>query len=486
MAGGAAVVCLLASLAPPAIRPAGAATLASSVSVPQASRISGVDLQTFNDTTISPNFGQIAGDGANMVNITVWWEVPSSSSNTIVPGNMTMSDVSLIQLAQSAEADGLQVSITPDFVVGSNGWRGEYDPSDPSTFFSNYTQMLDHYAGIAQQLHMPMMWVGSEMVDSEQYTAQWESVIASVRQQFTGRLLYDVNWSTTANVQFYGALDAMSISAYYPLSNQADPTEAQLLAAWTGANPDNGNWVAAVSALEKTWQKPIYFGEAGYSYSTYAAEAPYTESYDASDPQLQYRCYQALDDTFRGDAWWGGVLWWAWDGGVYNMDGEPAEALIGTKNVVYPTPGAAPSASTSSAASGASTGRVSTGTSPTSGRPSGTSVAAGGAELSPSSGSGAVPAGQAQGSGRPSTSTSPGSTSTASAPGKAGAGAGPQADSMPMRLQATTLPGGRPTGFRAALVAAGIVLLLVLVALVYVARTRTRLGLLRRRPDPRR
>lgn len=474
VAVGGAAICALASVGTATVRPAGAATLASSVTVPPANRISGVDLQTYNDTTMSPDFAKIAADGANMVNITVWWEVPDSSSNAIVPAGMTMSDVNVINLAQSAEAAGLQVSLTPDFVVGSNGWRGQYDPPDPAAFFSNYTQMLDHYATIAQQLHMPMFWVGSEMIDSEKYTAQWESAIASVRQIYSGKLLYDVNWSTTGNVKFYGALDAISLSAYYPLSNQANPTENQLLAAWHGANPDNGNWFAAVVALEQRWQKPLYFGEAGYSFSTYAAEAPYTESYQSSDPGLQYRCYEALDATFRSQPWWGGVLWWAWDGGVYNMDGEPAESLIGVKSVAYPTAATPPASGPASpAGSSGATGGSSSGSYS---HPAGASVTPGEATSpsvgsSPSGTSGAVPVGVRSGS-APSTPSIHPAGSTSNSPAAAG-------ETAPMKLQAAGNPARSPSGIRTALVVAGIAVIVIVMSWLYTARRRRRI-----RPAP--
>ena len=458
VAVAAAAVCLVASLSlPAAARPAAAAT---AVNVPPAGRISGIDLQTYNDTSISPNFAQIAADGANLVNISVWWEVPSASSNTIVPAypNTTITDVQLEQLARNAEAAGLQVAITPDFVVGTNTWRGSYTPPDPSTFFSNYTQMLDHYADIAQQLHMPMLWVGSEMINSEKYTSQWDSAIASVRQHYSGKLLYDVNWGTLDNVQFYGALNAMSISAYFPLSEQADPTLAQLMAAWQGANPWKGDWFAKIVGAEQRWQKPIYFGEAGYSYSTYAAEEPYAESYASSDPQLQYRCYQALDDTFRGQSWWGGVAWWAWDGGVYNMDGQPAESLIGAKNVAYPTvtgpsTGGSPSQAGSAGSSAA-----------TSGQPAGTAAPANGAAVSPSSAAGAVPV-HASGS----SATAPSATSASGAVG----GASQQPASSPMKLNAA---GHQRPGIKTALVVAGILLIGAVVALIFTYRKRGRLG----------
>ena len=323
---------------------------ASGVTVPGSARLSGVDLQTYNDPSLNPNFAQIKADGANMVNVTVWWVVPSMSSDSIAPdySGPTILDARLEQFIQEAEAAGLQASITPDFVVDTSSgtqWRGGYDPGNTTNgdkaFFANYTSMVDHYASIAEQYQLPMYWVGSEMLNSEPYTADWKALISSVRQTYSGRLLYDVNWNPLGKVQFYGSLDAMSVSAYWPLSDEADPSLDVLLNGWKQG-------LAQLQNEEQVWKLPVYFGEVGYDSSTYAAAQPYGETYVSADPQLQYRCYEALDETFSSQPWWGGVLWWAWDGGVYNMDGEPAESLIGVSSVGYPPVGSRPTGSTPS------------------------------------------------------------------------------------------------------------------------------------------
>jgi hypothetical protein len=340
------------------LSPGGAygAALVKDASVSASSRVSGVILNTLNkgSQVLATNFAKIKADGANMVNITVWWQVPNASSDSVMPeyGTETITDPELQTIAGEAAQAGLQVSITPGFTIGASGWKGRYDPGQTaggaSTFFgsantvNSYDYMVAHYASIAQQLQIPMLWVGSEMLGTERFTSEWEDLISSVRAIYGGQLLYNVLSGELNVAQFYGALDAMSISAYYPLSDQADPSLSDLEAGWNSYSglEGQGHWVAAIAQQEQIWQRPVYFGEVGYLSSTYAAQAPCCDQYHSSDPQLQYRCYQALDDTFRGYPWWGGVLWWSWDGGDYNMDGLPAEAMIGAGSVAFPPPAA--------------------------------------------------------------------------------------------------------------------------------------------------
>ncbi|HLI54753.1 MAG TPA: hypothetical protein VKU88_10530 [Acidimicrobiales bacterium] len=481
------------------------------VVVPTSSRISGVAIQTFKDGAQLPdiNFAQIKSDGANMVNFTVWWQAPSSSSDTVQPeyGSETVSDAQLETLLSQAEQAGLQVSITPDFSVGSNGgWRGAYNPgSSAPAFFGegsnlsscagyqqfvtpvSYGCMVVHYAWVAQQYNATMFYVGSEMDSSQQYASEWESLVSAVRKVYTGKVLYDVNWDAIGNVPFYSVLDAMSISAYFPLSNEENPSLATLEAAWksyngypfgSGGPHMQGSWTGEIEQAEQTWQLPIYFGEVGYSPSTYAAQWPATESdfggnYN-SDPQLQYRCYEALLDTFRSYTWWGGVDWWAWDTGGYNMAGEPAEALIGVNSVAYVPPAQSGAGSGSSAGATGATGT--TAASSRAGDPryaAGSATAAAGGSLSAPVASGGSSVKEAPGS-TPAASQNP--ATAAGAGSYRGATTGPGGSTVTFR----TRTGGHGSGLPTVLAAIAVALLLLAGGVWVVVKRRV----FARRPKP--
>jgi hypothetical protein len=333
-------------------RPASAAANASS------NRMTGVSFLTENQpiSGSSGEFQRIKSDGANTVSFDVWWVVPSQSSSSIAPApSITDSDADLIAAAQQAHQVGLRVTLTPKFVVGSNTWRGYYNPPDPATFFSNYRTMINHYADLAQQTGMSLFYVGSEMIDSDGYLDNWHQVIASARQHFGGPLSYEEDWREVGRFNFGDAVDLVSISAYFPISREASPTLGQLEAGWhQGADA-----FAAVAGEAQRWGKPILFGEVGYEASSHAGANPCCNSTNAAnDAALQSRAYQALLDTFVGQPWWGGVTWWAWNNGdPRSPEGKPAEGLIGERAVAFPSPitmpgrGGPPSTTTSPVAS---------------------------------------------------------------------------------------------------------------------------------------
>ncbi len=320
---------------------------ANAVANATANRMTGVSFLTENQPIAgsSGEFQRIKADGANTVSFDVWWVVPSQSSSSIAPApGITDSDADLIAAAQEARQAGLRVTLTPKFVLGTTTWRAYYNPPDPAAFFSSYRTMIDHYADLAQQTGMSLLYVGSEMIDSDGYLDQWHQVIASARQHFGGPLGYEEDWREVGRFNFGDAVDFVAISAYFPLSSEASPTLTQLDAGWQSYG--GADAFAEVAGQAQRWGKPIVFGEVGYEAGSHAAENPCCNSTTTTnDPGLQARAYQALLNTFVGQPWWGGVTWWAWNNGdLRSPEGKPAEGLIGEQAVAFPAPITTPGA----------------------------------------------------------------------------------------------------------------------------------------------
>lgn len=317
-------------------------------------RISGVAFLTenINIAGSSSEFQHIKADGANTVSFDVWWQVPSRTANSVNPlPNLTESDADLIRATQEARQAGLRVILTPKLLIGtgnySQAWRGFYNPRDPAAFFFAYTGMVDHYADLAQRTGVWMYLVGSEMVRADGYTGYWRALIASAREHFNGLISYEEDWREVSLFNFGDALDVVSVSGYFPTSDEERPTLAQLEAGWHSyTNPGEAqphDWFSAVAEQAERWGKPILFGEAGYMATTYPAQNPCCNDAHPPDSNLQYLAYKALLDTFAPQPWWAGVTWWAWNNGpLRSPEGKPAEGLLAAQSLAYPGPPAAP------------------------------------------------------------------------------------------------------------------------------------------------
>ena len=280
---------------------------------------------------------RMKSDGINTVSLFVWWWTDTAQSTTLAPYGGTEPDAQLSAKIAAIRAAGMKVILVPIFLCGTceGGWRGVMQPSDLNAFFASYTQFMDHYAALAQADGVWLLFAGSEMTTLEGQTPQWESVISSVRQVYTGLVGYEQNWDVLAHPQFLSDVDVVGVSAYFPLDDGASPTESQLLADWTNSHAaafPGRNWVGDVTHLANATGKPILFGEVGYMDSTYGGRQPFLNSFSSQDDQLQADLYQALLQTFSGYSWWMGVSWWAWSDNPADTTrtplGKPAEQLL--------------------------------------------------------------------------------------------------------------------------------------------------------------
>lgn len=281
----------------------------------------GVDLnKTLGD------LGQMRRAGVNSVMIDVWWDVDDEKATTMHPGSITTPDDTLIKAIQQSKAAGMRVYFMPKLWCPncSHTWRGILQPTPRTSFYDNYRAFIDKYADLARTAGADLFVIGSEMNstqnddlnDGQGAGAPWRKVAEEAKQHFGGRITYDANWDTVNEVKFWDAVDLISVSAYYPLTDDDRPSVSQIKSAWQSSKDQTFSartWANDLATLATTKNKQILFGEVGYLSSTRAGERPYDPSnqHEYSDA-VQTNFYQALLETFQGQPWWAGVFWWEW------------------------------------------------------------------------------------------------------------------------------------------------------------------------------
>jgi hypothetical protein len=228
----------------------------------------------------------------------------------------------IVQTIKAAQQAGQKTILTPKVWCPScsRTWRGKLQPQNVNRFFDEYRAFITHYAALAQQNGVSLFMIGTEMNSLQGNTAQWRQTAHAVRGQYKGTISYNIDWSTLAGygdaVRFWDEVDVASVSAYFPLSDAARPSVADLKAGWQSSQTARFRgirWVDLLSALAWTSKKGVMFGEAGYVSSTYAAREPFNDSFYAGPGQdVQRNAYEALLSTFEGKSWWQGVVWWEW------------------------------------------------------------------------------------------------------------------------------------------------------------------------------
>lgn len=241
-------------------------------------------------------------------------------------GEKTPTDADLTHLIAKAHTLGLKVMLKPhiDLSNDPSHWRGQISmatSADWALWFSNYQVFITHYAALAQTTGAEMFAVGTELEGTSGHVAEWRAVVAAVRRVYTGPITYASNHGEEVSVNWWDALDFIGVDAYYPLTSVANPTVAQLKAAWAPAVTMLGN-------LSTKYGKPILFTEVGYQSQAGANITPWNVTSNVLDVQEQANCYTALLEVFRDLPWWRGVFWWSAtpnrnQGGLTDMDFTP-------------------------------------------------------------------------------------------------------------------------------------------------------------------
>jgi len=178
---------------------------------------------------------------------------------------------------------------------------------DWQRWFESYRGYILPFAREAQQAGADMFCVGRELDTSVvAREADWRDVVARVRAEFHGPLTYSANFDTWQGIAFWDALDFIGVSAYFPLSDRADPQLAELEASWE-------RLLAPLAAAARRWGKPVLLTEAGFPSIPNAARAPWREERVTADVWLQARCYEATLRALARQPAVEGVFFWLWE-----------------------------------------------------------------------------------------------------------------------------------------------------------------------------
>ena len=275
--------------------------------------------------------------GADWVALIVTWYQDTTESTTIYRADATPTDEDVTHAIAQAHALGLKVMLKPHVdVLYEDAWRGEigesFSEAQWQKWFASYRSFISYYALIASNLGVEQFCIGVELVATTHRAAEWRAVSAQVRGLYDGPITYASNHSgEEVSITWWDAVDYIGIDAYYPLTDENDPSYETLLAAWEALLP-------TFVGLAAQWDKPILFTEVGYRSIDGANRWPWDwQRAGDLDLQEQADCYRALLEAVWDQPWFAGIYWWAWDadpfaGGPSDLDytpyDKPAEALL--------------------------------------------------------------------------------------------------------------------------------------------------------------
>jgi hypothetical protein len=235
--------------------------------------------------------------GTNFSSDRIWW---GESDNGI---SLT---------TEIANRSGVRTLLKPHLWV-RNGWPGDIEMKSDTAWqnwFKNYEAFILHYAALAEKNKIEVFCIGTELQKTTTHEKEWRAVIAKIRSNYSGKLIYAANFHEEfEHIKFWDALDYIGIQAYFSLTDKRDASLEEL----------TKNWKAPLSAIErvhKEYNKPVIFTEIGYRSDAHAAIEPWIWPNNIKDVPLsdetQALCYQAFFKAAWNKNWLVGVYFWKW------------------------------------------------------------------------------------------------------------------------------------------------------------------------------
>jgi glycosyl hydrolase family 113 len=289
----------------------------------------------------------LAADNGNWAGVLVTWYMSDLASSAIAPhsgGPSTPSDADVIAAITELHNKGMKVMLKPHVDSLDGTWRGAIAPLNVPAWFTNFNTFILHYANLAQANGVEMLCFGTEYssMSGSANLVSWTDTINQIRNAYSGPLAYAANASSTSgdeytHVSFWNQVDVIGLDGYFSLTNHANPTLAELVAAWT-SNKNGENLIAAVQNFAAAHpNQPVIFTEIGYRSVAGGNIHPWDFSTGTvvSD-QEQRDCMEAMYEVWSQQTAIKGDFWWAWPVNPpvlatdtdYNPRNKPAEAVL--------------------------------------------------------------------------------------------------------------------------------------------------------------
>lgn len=241
------------------------------------------------------------------------------------------------QYIELLHSNGIEVMLKPQLWIWRGLFTGELKMESEAQwqqFEANYTDFILTYATLAEETGAELFCIGTELKRFVQARPEfWQRLIAQVRERYSGQLTYAANWDEYEQVPFWSELDLIGIDAYFPLSEERDPSVTALRESWA-------RWKKPMQELALRLDRPVVFTEYGYRSIDYTARKPWVfdRNQERVNLQAQSNAKTALFEEFWHEPWFAGGFVWKWfinyplSGGPldnqFTPQNKPAEKVI--------------------------------------------------------------------------------------------------------------------------------------------------------------
>lgn len=229
----------------------------------------------------------------------------------------------IIKSTSLAHDQGIKVMLKPQIYI-PGGWVGDMDfksNQDWKVWENSYREYIMHFVDIAVEHDIEMLCIGTEFkIAVKKREKFWRSLIAEVREKYSGKLVYSANWDSYEEVPFWDVLDYVGISAYFPLTDEKTPDKNKLIKKWRPT-------VKKLKKFSNKIKKQVLFTEYGYlsvdgcAYRAWELEKKIGKL--AINQKAQANAIDAILSSFWQEDFWAGGFLWKWFPNMMGHEGYP-------------------------------------------------------------------------------------------------------------------------------------------------------------------
>jgi len=241
------------------------------------------------------------------------------------------------QYIKMLHKNGIEVMLKPQVWIRHGEFTGSLKLNSEDDWLaleSSYEEFILMYAELASETNAEIFCIGTELEQFVKHRPEfWNSLIVKVKKIYKGKLTYAANWDEYMRTPFWEQLDYIGIDAYFPLSEEQNPSMQDLQLGWKP-------WKQKIKSFSEEKKKPILFTEFGYRSMDFTAKKPWLVDRTEEGVNLvaQANATQAIFDAFWTEEWFAGGYIWKWfihhdevgghENNRFTPQNKPAEKII--------------------------------------------------------------------------------------------------------------------------------------------------------------
>ena len=241
------------------------------------------------------------------------------------------------QYIEILKKNKIKVMLKPQIWI----WRGEFtghmkmqSEADWKILEETYSEFILTFAKLAEETNVEIYCIGTEL---EAFVKErpdfWQNLIKEIKTLYKGKLTYAANWDEYTRTPFWSQLDYIGVDAYFPLSEEKNPSQEQMLQGWQ-------KWKLNLKNLATEKERPILFTEFGYRSMDFNVKKPWLVDRNqmAVNLNAQSNATKVILEEFWKENWFAGGFVWKWfiyhdrsggpDNNRFTPQNKPAEDVI--------------------------------------------------------------------------------------------------------------------------------------------------------------